>query len=234
MKNNYHVLIPCAGSGSRFGSSMPKQYYPLLDKTVLDWTLLAFLELLSTHIQSITVIYSAENLLIDEYIQRYPQVSFIACGGNSRAQTVINGLASLNKHHTEQDWVMVHDAARCLINGSDIISLIEHVEQNGIGCILASKATDTIKQVISGCNINKTLDRQTIYLAQTPQLFQSHELFNALKNSDLNIITDESSAIELHGGISEVVISKYPNFKITYFQDIQFAEVVLQNHHHKE
>ena len=229
MSNNYHVIIPCAGSGSRFGLAVPKQYYQILDKTVLEWTLNSFIEL-SDAIKSISVIYTAEDNYILAYKLKYPTINFIAVGGQSRAESVLNGLHYLsNKIAQPNDWVMVHDAARCLIDKQDILNLLDRVKETQIGGILAIAATDTIKQVDqSNLNIEQTIDRNKIYLAQTPQVFKHQELLDALTQINLDAITDESSAIEQFGKSSQVVLTQYPNFKITYPQDILLAEFILQ------
>lgn len=230
MKHKYHVLIPCAGSGSRFGNSLPKQYHQLVDKTILDWTLQSFLSINPSIIESISVVHNADDKNIENYIQNYPQVNFIAKGGDSRAKSVLNGLLSLDGIDKDNDWVMVHDAARCLIDSRDVISLIEYVEINNVGAILATGATDTIKYVdTSSMQIKQTIDRTSLYLAQTPQLYKYSDLVNSLLNSDLSMVTDESSAIELSGLPSHVVLAKHLNFKITYPQDTELAEIVLKN-----
>lgn len=230
MKHKYHVLIPCAGSGSRFGNSLPKQYHQLLNKTILEWTLQSFLSIKHSIIESISVVHNVDDESIEKYIQNYPQVNFIAKGGDSRAESVLNGLLNLSGIDKDSDWVMVHDAARCLIDSRDVISLIEYVEINNIGAILATGATDTIKYVdIDNMQIKQTIDRNSVYLAQTPQLYKYSDLVSSLQNVDLSAVTDESSAIELSSLPSHVVIAKHPNFKITYPQDIQLAEMILKD-----
>lgn len=222
--SKYHVVIPCAGNGSRFGSVIPKQYSQLAGKTVLDWTLEAFLGI--SAISSLTVIYSATDDLITDYIQKFPSVQFLPVGGNSRAESVFNGLKGLDV--SNEDWILVHDAARCCIDSRDIHSLIETLTDGDIGGILATPATDTIKKVDPASNlVVSTIDRNLIYQAQTPQMFKYRDLINALSHVKLDLITDEASAIELAGMAVKIVAARYPNFKITYAPDLELAEFIL-------
>lgn len=219
----YHTIIPCAGHGSRFGSELPKQYHALAGKTVLDWTLLAFSSV--DYITSITVVCSPNDSYIDDYKKRFPNVVFANVGGSSRAESVANGLSFLNAD--PNDWILVHDAARCCIDRRDICKMIESLHFDIVGGILAVPATDTIKKVNPQTSlIESTIDRSTIYQAQTPQMFRSF-LLSAALDSGLESITDEASAIEKLGHPIRIVPATYPNFKITYQQDIEFAECIL-------
>lgn len=228
--NNLHVLIPCAGSGSRFGSSVPKQHHLLSGKTVLEWTLEVFI--LAANFQSINVIHTSQDPYIISYINKFPRVNFMPVGGNSRAESVLNGLHELQAQYNSNDWVLVHDAARCCLEISDLNNLIAQITaRNDIdGGILASAATDTIKLAQGALKlIDKTLDRRQIYLAQTPQMFKLGDLISALTNTDLNLVTDEASAMELSGRIVCLVEAQQPNFKITYSHELKLAEFLLSN-----
>ncbi|MDD3267124.1 MAG: 2-C-methyl-D-erythritol 4-phosphate cytidylyltransferase [Burkholderiales bacterium] len=222
MANKIHVLIPCAGHGSRFASDLPKQYHNLCDKTVLDWTLSAFQSV--AIIDSITVVYSQNDSFIQNYIQKYPKINFLPLGGDTRANSVINGLINLDTAF--DDWVLVHDAARCCINPLDIQKLIRLLINEKIGGILASRATDTIKYVPNN-HIEKTIDRNHIFLAQTPQMFRAGILLEALKSNDLSAITDEASAVELSGLPVQIIEADYPNFKVTYPIDLEYAKFII-------
>lgn len=220
----FHVIIPCAGSGSRFASNIPKQYHELLDKTVLDWTLQAFTNL--NIINSISVVYSPTDNLIQKYIRNYPQINFLPVGGASRAESVQNGLEALAV--SDNDWILVHDAARCCIDERDVLNMIQQLKDDIIGGVLAIAATDTIKRVdVGSLNIVETIDRSQIYLAQTPQMFRYSVLKKALQHSSLAAITDEASAVELLQLPVGIVVTKYPNFKITYQQDLELAKYIL-------
>lgn len=228
--NNLHVLIPCAGSGSRFGSDIPKQHQLLLGKTVLEWTLEVFV--FAANFQSINVIHASQDSYIISYINKFPQVNFMPVGGNSRAESVLNGLHELQARCNSNDWVLVHDAARCCLEISDLNNLIAQITtRNDIaGGILAAAATDTIK-LSQGASklIDKTLDRQQIYLAQTPQMFKLGDLISALTKVDLNLVTDEASAMERFGQNVCLVEAQQPNFKITYQHELKLAEFLLSS-----
>lgn len=219
------VIVPCAGTGSRFNAPIAKQYLPLLDKTVLDWTLQAFIKLEA--IDEIYVICQQDDAYINDYISRYPSVSFLRVGGLTRTDTVRNALENIEL--ADNDWVLVHDAARCCVDYRDIEQLLIQLSDRETGGILASKATDTLKQVDTNGNIVKTIDRTVVYQAQTPQMFRKHILVSGLNYCrEKNItITDEASAVEALGREVAIVESIYSNLKITYPDDLLFAASIL-------
>ena len=227
--SNMHVLIAAAGSGSRFGSELPKQHNQLASKTVLEWTLELFLS--ANKFKSLNVIHAPNDTYISNYKSKYPQVNFIAVGGASRAESVLNGLNVLQTFNQPHDWVLVHDAARCCLDLADLKNLIKQVESSPAavsGGILASIATDTLKLSLNNSAlIAKTLDRRQIYLAQTPQMFKLADLIHALNSVDLEQVTDEASAMELVGKTVCLVETKFPNFKITYPHELKLAEFLL-------
>lgn len=226
------VIIPCAGSGSRFNSAIPKQYLPLLDKTVLDWTLQAFLRV--KQISAIYVVCQADDSYIEDYKLKYSTVSFLAYGGETRAATVTNALDIINANN--DDWILVHDAARCCVDPSDIEKMIVSLEGAAIGGILASKATDTLKQVDIDGNIIATIDRSSTYQAQTPQMFRYEVLKSALvkcRNANMNV-TDEASAVEFLGKTVKIIESDSCNLKVTYPQDLLMAECIINNRNKEE
>lgn len=225
MKNKLHVLIPCAGSGSRFGSKLPKQYHQLLDKTVLDWTLEVFTQ--KNIFASINIVYAVNDKHIANYFSKYPQVTFIPLGGTSRAESVNNGLSAI--YANDNDWVLVHDAARCCLNRVDLENLIDQTLSRETGGILVQTISDTVKIVnLEDNTILRTIDRNSTFLAQTPQMFKFYDLKTALSMVDKLVVTDEASAMELAGFKVQTIISQYPNFKITVEQDLKLAEFLLQ------
>ncbi len=219
----YIVLIPCAGSGSRFKSELPKQYHKIAGKTVLDWTILAFskVELIS----EIVIVANKDDRLITDYVNKYAKVKVIFEGGETRAQTVINGINYL--YCDDNDWILVHDAARCCISPHDISKLISNLDTSLTGGILAKKTVDTIKFVETNHLVSRTIDRKYIFQAQTPQMFRSGILKTALSVADTANITDEASAVEMMGKQVEVVEADHFNLKITFPEDILLAETIL-------
>ncbi|MBX9597428.1 MAG: 2-C-methyl-D-erythritol 4-phosphate cytidylyltransferase [Burkholderiales bacterium] len=224
--SKFIALLPCAGSGSRFGSVLAKQYHSLCNKTVLDWTLSAFETV--AEIGEVLLVASPADELIDKYATKYNKVKIAKVGGTTRAESVSNGLRALEL--MPDDWVLVHDAARCCVHPDDIRKLINQLKNGTNGGILASKAVDTIKQADAAKQVLTTLDRQYIYMAQTPQMFRYQELTHALSRVDLAQVTDEASAIELAGGVVKIIESSAPNLKVTFPFDLQIAELVINSY----
>jgi 2-C-methyl-D-erythritol 4-phosphate cytidylyltransferase len=236
MLNKIAFLVPCAGNGSRMGSSLPKQYIQHKEKPILWYTLQA----LSKFNADIFIITSPNDGYIDKLnLQAYYSNLYIyKVGGNTRANTVNNGLLEIQQQKKKKyEWILVHDAARPLVQHHDIHNLITGVitgilgNDNLCGGILASPIVDSLKHCHKNINtIEKSIDRDNIYAAQTPQMFKFDELQQALKlciNNNINV-TDESSAIsavypDKHIGL--FASSKF-NVKITYAEDLKFLQLI--------
>ncbi|NDC62294.1 MAG: 2-C-methyl-D-erythritol 4-phosphate cytidylyltransferase, partial [Betaproteobacteria bacterium] len=235
----FWALIPCAGTGSRARTQGPKQYAMLAGKPLVVHTLEAFAKVDS--IQHALLVVSPQ----DDFFARQPQFlsqdkppswDLAACGGVTRAQTVHNGLQALASLGAQtQDWVLVHDAARCLITPELIERLMQACVTDPVGGILALPLPDTLKQAkfdrhsvnSDGVDyIEHTLDRGGKWLAQTPQMFRLGDLLGALDAHHL-AVTDEASAMELAGHAPKLVASSMQNFKVTYPEDFALAESVL-------
>lgn len=228
--NKFIVLIPCAGYGSRFGMDIPKQYAKILNKTLLEYTLDVFLSIKQIH--QIIIVANPN----DSYIKRYETLSTRICiqyvGGETRALSVLNGLYKVSC--SPDSWVLVHDAARCCITSNLILNLLKELQNDPVGGILAIPAIDTVKVVENNNIIKKTIPRNHIYLAQTPQMFRYQILFTALKSCINNCInkynlTDEASAVETLGLPIKIVMGSCQNIKVTYPEDLQLAEFILSN-----
>ena len=146
-------------------------------------------------------------------------------GGASRAASVLNGLKALQGHAALTDWVLVHDAARCLITPAQIVSLIEACKSDSVGGLLAQPLPDTLKQASDG-RVSATIDRSDKWLAQTPQMFCIGALIDALERAG-DAVTDEASAMEALGHRPLLVPGSAQNFKVTYPEDFALAEAVL-------
>lgn len=214
----YCVIIPAAGIGSRFADSVPKQYAKLAEKTILEHTIHCFLS--CDFVKKIVVALHPQ----DQY---WPSLNMTdtrivtVIGGQTRAQSVLHGLIHLNQIEAADQWVMVHDACRPYVTHDAIIRLINTVRDDDVGGLLAIPSTDTLKQVHAG-RVIKTVPRDCIWQAQTPQLFRLDVLYQAI-NSALttgHVITDEASAIELIGLSPMVVEGDVRNIKITYITDL--------------
>jgi 2-C-methyl-D-erythritol 4-phosphate cytidylyltransferase len=163
----------------------------------------------------------------DDFFDAMP-VQTAACGGATRAQSVANGLDALLRGgaHTS-DWVLVHDAARCLITPVQINRLIDACVDDGVGGLLALPLPDTLKAAKNG-RVADTLERSDKWLAQTPQMFRLGALKAALLAAG-DAVTDESSAMEFVGLHPLLVEGSAQNFKVTYPQDFALAESVLRS-----
>ncbi len=150
------------------------------------------------------------------------------CGGSTRALSVLNGLAALLvRGAAEMDWVLVHDAARCLITPQQINALIDACEGDAVGGLLALKLPDTLKREVNG-RVAETVERGDKWLAQTPQMFRIGALHAALVAAG-DAVTDEASAIERTGQSPRLVQGSAQNFKVTYPDDFSLALSILQS-----
>jgi 2-C-methyl-D-erythritol 4-phosphate cytidylyltransferase len=221
-------IIPAAGIGRRMGGDLPKQYLPLSGKTVIEHSLDKLLQV--KNIEGIVVAIHQR----DQQFQRLPLAAnkkiLTTLGGNERSDSVLSALNSLQKKAKLNDWVLVHDAARCCVRIADIEKLITALAGGEVGGILGVPASDTLKQVSIDKAIQLTLDRTTIWQAQTPQLFRYGLLRDALQMAHKKgqVITDEASAIELAGYKPQVVMGHYDNIKITHPEDLDIAAMILK------
>ena len=222
-----HALLPCAGTGSRAGTAEPKQYQPLAGLPMVLHTLAAFQAVERIERCLVVVAPGDRFLSVDD-----PRIHLARCGGETRAASVFNGLqALLDAGATAQDWVLVHDAARCLITPAQINALIDVCQNDAVGGLLALKLPDTLKTEAAG-RVAATVDRSDKWLAQTPQMFRIGALQAALAEraaSGFDGITDEASAMELAGQSPLLVPGSAQNFKVTYPEDFALAEAILKS-----
>jgi 2-C-methyl-D-erythritol 4-phosphate cytidylyltransferase len=218
----FFALIPCAGHGSRAGTVGPKQYEPIAGKPIVMHTLAAFAAV--KRIAKTLVVVAQD----DGFFSRnFAPVTAAACGGETRAISVANGLHELRKLGADsRDWVLVHDAARCLITPALIDSLIDACEGDDVGGLLAQPLADTLK-IGNGGRVAETLSRDDKWLAQTPQMFRIGRLLEALEQAG-DEVTDEASAMEAVGQRPLLVAGGAQNFKVTYPDDFALAEAVLK------
>lgn len=221
------ALIPAAGVGSRFGSELPKQYVQIWEKPVLQHTIDLFAA--NERIDHIAVIISPDDSYFDVLITLPTNGSVHRVGGNSRAQTVFNGVNELVDLNIAAlaDSIVVHDAARCCLPQDALNRLLDHTENNYNGGILALPVADTLKQQNAHNHIARTVPRVGMWQAQTPQLFQAALLQRALANVNLNHITDEASAIEQLGISPMLVEGDSRNIKLTRADDASLVAFLL-------
>jgi len=222
-KTRYFALIPCAGHGTRAGTAGPKQYERVAGQPMIWHTLSAF-----AAVQRIsrTLVVVAPS---DGFFERNPTTSalVVPCGGATRAISVTNGLRELRRAGAvDSDWVLVHDAARCLITPDLIDRLIDTCADDEVGGLLAHPLADTLK-IGQGGRAAHTLERDDKWLAQTPQMFHLGMLRQALEAAG-DKVTDEAGALEAMGMKPLLVTSGAQNFKVTYPEDFAMAEAVLR------
>ncbi len=223
----YWAVVPAAGVGKRMNADRPKQYLELAGKTVIEHTLY---RLLSANVfAAVAVAISAEDPYWPELDVSMHEKVITAAGGKERADSVLSALKSIRDLASDNDWVLVHDAARPCITATDIHFLIDSLMDDPVGGILALSSHDTLKNVQSG-SILGTLDRSHIWRALTPQMFRYGSLKQALEMAEGNpAITDEASALELQGLQPKIVEGRPDNIKITRPEDLALAQFYMEH-----
>jgi 2-C-methyl-D-erythritol 4-phosphate cytidylyltransferase len=218
-------IVPAAGVGKRMNADRPKQYLLLSERTVIEQTLSRLIA--AQVFEKIVVAISEGDPYWDELpISKHEKI-IRANGGKERADSVLNALAEIEHQANENDWVLVHDAARPCITTQDIKMLISELEHDEIGGVLALSSHDTLKDV-DGVQILSTHDRNRIWRALTPQMFRLGALKNALEiNQGNHAITDEASALEIQGFSPKIVEGRSDNIKITRPEDLALAQFYL-------
>ena len=222
-----HALLPCAGSGSRAGGALPKQYVEIAGRVVVAHTLAALAQV--SRLASILVVLAPDDAVFERHVQigDPARIGVVRCGGTTRAQSVANGLdALLRRGAAEHDWVLVHDAARCLIRAEWVDRLIDACLDDAVGGLLAQPVADTLKTERAG-RVAATLERHGTWQAQTPQMFRIGLLRGALERAG-PAVTDEAGAIEACGHAPRLVPGELENFKLTYAGDFALAERLLE------
>ncbi len=222
--SDFYALVPAAGSGSRMGGELPKQYLDLAGRPMIWHTL----STLCAHpqIKSVFVVLAPQ----DEHFKRYDwshcgaKLEPLYCGGATRAESVANGL--LASELEADDWVLVHDAARPCLTAHLLSRMLAELRDDEVGGILAVPVADTLKRADAQQRIAATPTREGLWQAQTPQMFRAGLLAQALTKAQQ--VTDEASAVEALGLQPKLVGSDTSNFKVTYPQDIELAELLLQ------
>jgi 2-C-methyl-D-erythritol 4-phosphate cytidylyltransferase len=222
-RTRLYALVPCAGVGERAAATGAKQYATLAGRSLVAHTLAAIAQVSRLH-ATLVVLNPADDL----FERHAPSFTGWAarCGGASRAQTVANGLDELAARGARaQDWVLVHDAARCLVRAEWIDALIDACLADAVGGLLALPVADTLKSERDG-RAALTIDRRATWQAQTPQMFRLGMLREALAAAGPSV-TDEASAIEALGHAPRLVRGSIENLKVTYLSDFDLAERLL-------
>ena len=221
------AVVPAAGSGRRMASEVPKQYLPVAGEALLEHTLRALLA--CPDVRGLVVALDPSDRRADTLASLADPRVMRTTGGAERADSVLAGLNALAEIAPGNDWVLVHDAARPCLPVADLKRLIDTAKGHEGGAILAQPCSDTIKQVDEQGRVITTLDRSTLWRAQTPQMFPLHALRDALAAAieEGAHITDEASAMERAGYSVAVVEGPACNIKVTVPADLSIAEAYL-------
>jgi 2-C-methyl-D-erythritol 4-phosphate cytidylyltransferase len=218
------AIVPAAGVGSRaigaHGDAIPKQYRPLAGMPMLRHSVLALLS--DSRVAQVRVAVSPDDGWAESALSGLPRTVWRRCGGATRAQTVANALADSGA--AEETWVLVHDAARPGLPAEALRRLVDVCWDDPVGGLLALPVRDTVKG--GAQRVARTVDRQALWLAQTPQMFRAGMLAGALRDAagrGLDV-TDEASAIEAAGHAPLLVPGVMRNFKVTWPEDFELME----------
>jgi len=225
----FYALIPAAGAGTRFRGDIPKQYLPLAGRPMLWHSVKA---LCAAPVENVFVVLAPE----DRQFAGFDWSAFagrlepLYCGGETRRDSVYNGMVAAMAAVDADDWVLVHDAARPCLPQRDLDNLIRETRDDRIGGTLALPVADTVKRVAKdeagAQRIAGTEDRSQLWLAQTPQMFRCGLLVEALREAR-RAVTDEASAVEQMGLRPRLVAGSRENIKVTFPEDLGIAEAIL-------
>jgi 2-C-methyl-D-erythritol 4-phosphate cytidylyltransferase len=221
----FWAVVPAAGVGKRMNADRPKQYLELAGKTVIEHTLSRLLQ--ANVFSAVAVAISAEDPYWPELDIAKQDLIVTAPGGKERADSVLSGLKVIRDKANDNDWVLVHDAARPCLTTGDIHLLIDTLVNDEVGGILALSSQDTLKRVQAD-RILETLNRNAIWRALTPQMFRYGLLRTALEDTAGDPrVTDEASALELMGYTPKIVEARPDNIKITQPEDLALAQFYM-------
>jgi 2-C-methyl-D-erythritol 4-phosphate cytidylyltransferase len=226
--SRHFALIPAGGVGARMGAGCPKQYMPLAGKLMLQHVLDTFAS--TATIAHTYVVVSPQDGYIDEVLSvakhLMGRITVIYNGGSTRHQSVLNGLYGMRTQVGDDDWVLVHDAARPGLTTSLIDRLVTNLQHDPVGGLLALPVVDTLKRSDEDDRVQETVSRDLLWAAQTPQMFRYALLRRALEEA--SNVTDEASAIEALGLKPKLVEGSPRNFKVTLPHDVVLAELHLK------
>lgn len=226
----FFALIPAAGSGLRMEHKLPKQYLPLIGKPVIYHAIRTMC--LSSKINSVFVVLASEDREWEKYdwSEFSNKLVIFNCGGETRAMSILNGLKEASEIFPidNDDWVLVHDAARPCLSEGLLKRLLHELSYDEIGGLLATPITDTLKRSGANDRVKRTEPRKDLWQAQTPQMFRYKLLLDALSKPASVAMTDDASAVEALDLNPKLVLGDVCNLKITYPQDLALAELILR------
>ncbi|MBI4740308.1 MAG: 2-C-methyl-D-erythritol 4-phosphate cytidylyltransferase [Betaproteobacteria bacterium] len=222
----YYAIVPAAGSGTRFGGETPKQYLPLAGRPLIYHTLGALCR--CARIERVWAVLSPDDIWWQKYCWTAlgAKLETVFCGGATRAGSVANGLSAAATAVADDDWVLVHDAARPCVSQAMLAALCDGLADDPVGGLLAVPVADTLKRADAAQRVAATEPRDGLWQAQTPQMFRYGLLAGALANAA--DVTDEAGAIEAAGHKPKLVRADPTNLKVTYPADLRLAELILR------
>ncbi len=227
VEQKFWVIIPAAGIGARMNADCPKQYLKLNGKTVLEKTLDCFIH--HPRISGVVVVLAEHDHYWPDLHFKTDRPVMTVKGGDERCHSVLNAMDGLQEFADEQDWVLVHDAARPCLQKDDLDKLLITMATHPVGGLLGAPVHDTIKKIDPVNVVEQTVDREYLWRALTPQMFRYGMLKEALNNAlnDGYLVTDDASAIE-HAGYAPLMLEgSADNIKITRPEDLALAEFYL-------
>ncbi len=222
----HFAIVPAAGSGSRFGAGKPKQYLGLLGRPLIYHTLAALTA--CPDIDRVWVVLAPDDTEWGrhDWSALGPKLETLRCGGATRADSVGNGLQAAAMVAGDDDWVLVHDAARPCLSGEMLAALFAELAADPVGGILAVPVADTLKRADAAQRVAATEPRDGLWQAQTPQMFRYGLLRKALEKC--REVTDEAGAVEAMGLQPKLVRCDATNLKVTYPADLALAAMILR------
>ena len=194
---SHYAIVPAAGTGARFGGETPKQYQLLAGRPLIYYSLAALCR--QPRIARVWVVLAADDTWwrLHDWTSLGYKLETVFCGGATRAESVANGLRAAATAADDDDWVLVHDAARPCLSQAMLAALCDELADDPVGGLLAVPVADTLKRADDAQRVARTELRDGLWQAQTPQMFRYGLLSHALAEHPGG--TDEASAIEAAG-----------------------------------
>ena len=224
------ALIPAAGSGSRMGSEIPKQYQTVAGKPLVAHAIKALCAHSRVRLVFVVLAPGDAQFSRHDWSAYQGRMETLYCGGATRAASVYNGLVAMADVVEPDDWVMVHDAARPCLDAALIDRLCSEIADDSVGGLLAVPVADTLKRSDDHQRVTETIAREKIWQAQTPQMFRYCLLLEALRSAKAGSVTDEASAIERMGLAPRLVMGSPRNLKVTFPEDGLVAENIIKTY----
>ncbi len=220
---NIIAILPAAGTGTRLGDARPKQYLDVGGQPMISHSINVLAAI--PRISRVVVVLSAQDAHWDSLMAGRSRAEALRVGGATRGESVRNALRELAASCAPEDWMLVHDAARPCIRAPLIEQFLDELVDDPVGGLLALPSADTLKSADDAQRVERTLPRENVWRAQTPQMFRLRDLLPSLEK--MPDATDEAQAIEGRGLQPRLVLGDSANIKVTYAPDLALAEMLL-------